>query len=309
MRNYKHFLHFTVSSFLLLSLVPMLGKLTGTSLDFYGLGKQASEATGVPWSSNLWDMVRLAMAEPGLSLLLLGSFVPTLAAIIVLVTMRNRRQWIVFFKRFNPSGGAPVSSAALNYSLLFGGLLLCLVVIGFIRKMVAPGAYEYQVFPFGPALLGAILSGAFLDQGAVLEEGGWRGFATPYLQNHGMGSLHAALLVGVVWSFWHLPRDFVSATIMEMGPARYFLIYLPAFTLGCLGVSVIATYFMNRMGGSILPAIVAHGLANDAMGISGKANLDQTITAMHQLTQALPICAMALVILYIAGPALGSKPN
>ena len=294
-------------TFLLLGLVPILGKLTGTSLDFAGLAKQASEATGVPWTSSLWNMLQLAWAEPGLGLLILGSFVPTLAAIVVLGLMRDRRQWREFFGRFHPLKNVSLSTAASQYGLLFAGMLVCLSVVFLLRQLVAPELYTNSGLTAGPGIIGAILVAAFLDQGAVLEEGGWRGFATPLLQTVGASPLRAALLVGVVWSLWHLPRDVVSAVVFELGPWKYFLLYLPAFTLGCVAVSIIATYFMNRLGGSILPAIVAHGLANDSMGLSGTAAFEQLLTPLHQYTQAIPLLLFAVVIIILAGPELGQK--
>jgi hypothetical protein len=50
-------------------------------MDFGALAGRASKATGVPWTSSLWDVTRLAIAEPGLWVMLVGSAVSTLAAL------------------------------------------------------------------------------------------------------------------------------------------------------------------------------------------------------------------------------------
>src|SRR6056297_3291900 len=48
----------------------------------------------------------------------------------------------------------------------------------------------------------------FAIKGPV-EEIGWRGFALPLLQRK-MAPFWAAILVGIVWGFWHLPAFFLS---------------------------------------------------------------------------------------------------
>ena len=62
---------------------------------------------------------------------------------------------------------------------------------------------------------------------------------------------------------------------------------------------------MNRLGGSLLPAIIVHGLANDAMGIAGLATVERALTPDHQLTKAAPFLALALLITLRSGRQLG----
>jgi hypothetical protein len=153
-------------------------------------------------------------------------------------------------------------------------------------------------------LLLAILFSALLDMGAVLEEPGWRGFATPLLQNGSVNPLTAAILIGIGWSFWHVPRDVVTGLPGSLGLLDYVLLYLPAFTLGTVTVSIIAAFFMNRLGGSVIPAILVHGLANDAFGIAGQATIDQALTPGHQITKALPFLVFAVLLVFWRGSKL-----
>ena len=64
--------------------------------------------------------------------------------------------------------------------------------------------------------------------------------------------LVAALIIGLCWGLWHLPRDITTGVIDRLGFATYLLQFLPSFVLGTVAVSVIAAYFMNRLGGSLL---------------------------------------------------------
>ena len=147
---------------------------------------------------------------------------------------------------------------------------------------------------------------AFLDQGAVLKRA--VGVAMPCLvAESGVTPLAAAIAVGLVWALWHVPRDIVIGLPQNLGIAEYMFFYLPSFALGTITISVIAVFFMNRLGGSIIPAIMVHGLANDSMGLSGAATITQALTPYHQITNALPFALLAAIVLAIGGPKLGLR--
>ncbi len=306
-RAWRRFWAFSALTLVLLALVPGLSALTGVSMDFAPLAQKASEATGVPWTSNLWDVARLALAEPGLWLLPVGSLVPTLAALVVLAAGRDATAWREFMQRWRPLGlsGRPMTSELGSYALLFVSIPVCLWVAYLLRAWIAPGEFVRPEGLFSWGLLSALAFAALLDQGAVLEEGGWRGYAQPLLQERLLDPLRAAILVGVVWSLWHVPRDVVTGVIERLGLVSYLFLYLPSFTLGTVGVSVVAAWFMNRLGGSLIPAIMIHGLANDSVGISGLTTIERALTPDAQLTRALPTLVLAAGLVAISGRQLG----
>jgi hypothetical protein len=68
----------------LLAAIPMLhGLLASGPMDFAAAGARASAQTGLAWTSNLLVMLRLCAAEPVLWLVVFGSAVPSLAALLV----------------------------------------------------------------------------------------------------------------------------------------------------------------------------------------------------------------------------------
>jgi hypothetical protein len=310
-RSWKQFWAFYTLTLLLLGIVPLLSTVLGTSMDFGALAARASETSSVPWTSNLWDVVRLCFAEPGLWLLIVGSAVPSFAALVVLAAARNSRQWRAFARRFRPLGlsGESLRRELASYGLLVVSVVLCLLAAFALREWLAPGEYVPTPVRLSWGVLSALVFAALLDQGAVLEEAGWRGYATPLLQNGLLDPLRAALLVGVLWGLWHVPRDVVSGLVEQFGLAQYALLYLPAFTLGTVTVSIVAAYFMNRLGGSLIPAIMVHGLTNDAVGFAGMATIERALTPDHQLSKALPFLALSIGIVAVAGRALGLRPK
>lgn len=297
-RVWSGFALFGLLSFLLLGLIPLVDLAAGGGLmDFAAQAGRASEATGIAWTSSLLDIARLALVEPGLWLLVFGSAVPMLAALIVIMRQPG---WIAgVFMRLRPFG--PETRHPLRaYAFVIAASLLALLATGVIRSVLydlPPGALLTH---FTVSLLPAALLAGLLDQGALLEEGGWRGFANPLLEQV-MSPLAASLLVGLLWALWHLPRDITGGVLADMGGAAYALAYFPSFLLGALAVSVIAVWGMQNSGGSIWPAVLVHGLANDATGLAGTASMDVALTAGYQLTKALPFAAIAMALVVIYG--------
>ena len=299
---WKRLTVFYTLTFLLLTAVPVVHSLTTTGeMDFDAAGARASAETGLPWTSNLLVVIRLCMAEPTLALIVFGSAVPSLAALLVCAARRSRVRALLC--RFQLR--VPWRDVLREY-----GLLSLLVVVGLVcahaLRAVLPGP-EYARPPgiLGPGLVGALLTAAFLDQGAVLEELGWRGYALPELQAGLLSPLAAAMLVGVGWGLWHVPRDVTYGLIERLGMLQYLLLFLPCFLAGTISISIIAAYFVNRCRGSVIPAIMVHGLSNDAIGLSGVASMELRLTPYHQATQALPFAFIALVIVFVSGPRLG----
>jgi len=301
--GWKRVAWFYALTFLLLTLVPVLHGFTSTGpLDFDAAASRASAETGLAWTSNLWVVVRLCLAEPTLGLLVLGSAVPSLAALLVCARARPSRLRQLL-ARFGVR--LPWRQALLSYLLLLTSMVAGLLAVYALRSVLPGPGYSRPAGILGPGLLGALLMAAFLDQGAVLEELGWRGYALPELQAGLMSPLGAAVLVGVGWGFWHVPRDVVAGVIERLGLVQYLLLFLPSFLLGTVSVSVIAAYFVNRCSGSIIPAILVHGLSNDAVGLSGLGAMEIALSPYHQATKALPFALLAVCILALAGRRLG----
>jgi uncharacterized protein len=80
------------------------------------------------------------------------------------------------------------------------------------------------------------------------EEIGWRGFALPRLMTK-MGPLAASVIIGVVWTFWHVPM----LTLQGVRPLLYC-----AFVPFMVGGSVLFTWIYRYTRGSLLLAVLTH---------------------------------------------------
>jgi membrane protease YdiL (CAAX protease family) len=109
-----------------------------------------------------------------------------------------------------------------------------------------------------PATLSALLFWlavrTFLG-GGLGEELGWRGYALSPLTGR-YGPAMASFIIGVVWTFWHLPGHLIGASPLAN------LIGQLLFTVP---LSFIATWLYFRAGGSVLVLTLFHGSANGFM--------------------------------------------
>ena len=298
---------FYVLTFLLLAVVPIASLFLPGGMDFTAAAARASQREGVPWNSNLWNVFRLSLVEPSLWLLVWGSSVPTIAALIVVLRGRVPR-WGAILDRLLPAGRARTRNGhravLAQYLLVFLVTVPALLLTGLVRQTLS-GAYDFPLHVFSVAWVPALLTSAFLDQGAVLEEFGWRTYATHELQGGLLKPLTAAILVGVGWGLWHVPRDITTGVVGRLGLLPYLFAFLPSFLLGTIAVSILCSYFMNRLGGSLWPAVMIHGLTNDSVGLSGFTTIVSALTPYHQATKAIPMALIAVGLIWWTGGKLG----
>jgi membrane protease YdiL (CAAX protease family) len=135
------------------------------------------------------------------------------------------------------------------------------VVLGFFLQPDALARLSGLSLSFVVTYLVSFLL-TFFGGGPLGEEPGWRGFALPRLQPR-YGPLWGTLLLGVLWTFWHLP-DFLTSA-QGGGPGTgltAFLVNLPIFFVFVTALAIIFTWLFNHTGGSVFIAILAHTCIN-----------------------------------------------
>jgi membrane protease YdiL (CAAX protease family) len=136
------------------------------------------------------------------------------------------------------------------------------VIVGFAAVTLAAGCvvdpYIIARLPRWDHLLYRLPLTLLTDTGPLGEEFGWRGFALPFVLRR-RPPLAAALILGVVWAFWHLPTFFIP-TLSQYQLS--FLVFLP----NSIALSVIMTALYRRTGGDLLLMILVHLMANYSAG-------------------------------------------
>lgn len=142
---------------------------------------------------------------------------------------------------------------------------MSIATAGLNRLLLSSSDFTWRINLFSVSFPLSFLIATFLDAGAVGEETGWRGLALPILQKR-MHPVGATLLLGILWSLWHIP----AKPILLMSGFSYFIVFFGLFTIRLTALAIVMTYFYNRVGSSTLIAIAMHGLHNDSVGLQGQ---------------------------------------
>lgn len=105
-----------------------------------------------------------------------------------------------------------------------------------------------------------------------IEELGWRGYVLDRLQGK-WSALISTLILGSVWSLWHLPLFFIEGSYqagLGVGTLQFW-----SFMIGILFLSFAFTWVYNNTGRSILAVILFHAMVNfsgELVGLSVRAD-------------------------------------
>jgi uncharacterized protein len=98
-----------------------------------------------------------------------------------------------------------------------------------------------------------------LFSGGINEEGGWRGFAQPGLQEK-YSPLVAALILWFLMVIWHIPND-----IIQYQDGGYLLIRIGLYPF----ITILFSWIYNRTNGSILAPAIFHASLNSMNPLMG----------------------------------------
>jgi membrane protease YdiL (CAAX protease family) len=177
----------------------------------------------------------------------------------------------------------PAAIAALTAGV--GALLGARIELGDVLS--ASGALIYLVYGIGLFLL--------------TEEAGWRGVVLPRLQAQ-MTPLTASLLLGVVWTVWHIPSLHIPGETDEG-------LSLPFFAVLVISTSVLIAALTNAASGSVLIAAVFHASFDASYAYTGVVGGDQSLLVIAAVLSA--VCAAAVAVrtrgrLFLRGVGTGA---
>jgi membrane protease YdiL (CAAX protease family) len=147
-------------------------------------------AFGLSWS--IWPLKLLNPASAAQV-----PFGPTIAAFVVAALAGGRRPVLELLRRL-----AHWRVHGLWYVVALGGPFALTTLAAMLA--VAAGAPTPSFAGYADwALVAATVAQTAVVVG-LFEEPGWRGFALPRMQRS-LGGVRAALVLGVIWTLWHLP--------------------------------------------------------------------------------------------------------
>ena len=186
----------------------------------------------------------------GQSLVLLGAFAPSLAALLVTARTEGRPGVGMLLR------GVIKWRVAVRWYLFAASYTVTVKLTVAVLHRVAVGVWPhfdaepYYIVPF------AILFSVPFQAG---EEIGWRGFALPRLAER-FGLSRASVVLGVIWGCWHLPQFFIRE-------ADTYQQSFWVFVLGVTAFSVILAWLWQRTGGSLLLTMLLHAAWSNSKDI------------------------------------------
>jgi hypothetical protein len=236
-------------------------------------------------------LVRGASRFPLLSFLLL-TFLITWGAVFYVALGEAGRLghkpsvlWLALFGQFGPLWAALLMTgllagtsgvrALLRRTLAFRmdrvvwAVILLFAPLGFLISVGGFGLLTGRGLELGRLATPQVLVGVGVGTlvglifGGLSEELGWRGFLLPRLQGR-MSPLIAGILVGVVWSLWHLEPEHVALGLRQ-GWRPFWGAWAPhqgRYLLETIPFSVFMTALFNRSRGNLLAMMLVHAISN-----------------------------------------------
>ncbi|NTV06320.1 MAG: CPBP family intramembrane metalloprotease [Chlorobiaceae bacterium] len=239
------------------------------------------------------EYMGLPFLLPAIVFITLGTFVPSITALFL--TWKN-------------AGGTELRqllSRALVWRVspiwyvvaVFGPALVMLLAMG--GHIVLGGAVPDYV-PFGARwiIVAVNFVFVFLIGGPLGEEFGWRGVVLPALEAR-FNPPWDSLVLGVIWTLWHLPLFFISASSQHSLP--FWL-----FALLSLPLCILITQVYHGSGDSLLLVMLFHAAVNTW---SGPLMISPEATGSNRPLILATLFTWLVALLVVTGHKRGSHPK
>ena len=216
-----------------------------------------------PWSQ-LASIV--AMWMPALAVFLLGKITNQSSGIKSKLVVNLKRNWRFYLLAIWLPAVISFLGAGLyfivfpsNFSLGFESIQAILQEKGVLQS---PISLSYLVLI---QILASLTYAPFLNSLFALgEEIGWRGYLYPALRGR-FSLVKTHVLVGLIWSLWHLPIN-LQGYNYGLTYFAYPVLGIVAMFLFCFSIGILLSWLMEKTG-SIWASALFHGAINATAGL------------------------------------------
>ncbi|WP_139905165.1 CPBP family intramembrane glutamic endopeptidase [Clostridium thermarum] len=120
---------------------------------------------------------------------------------------------------------------------------------------------------FAPWFVPVAFAYIFIFMGPLGEEAGWRGFALKRLLWKA-SPMKSAVLIGIIWSFWHMPLFFINGTTQNILNSFGKIPAILGYLLYTVMISILITLLYIMSNGSVFGSMLLHAVGNLSLGIA-----------------------------------------
>lgn len=230
-----------------------------------------------------------AQTNLGRLLLILGLLGPMLGGIGFTYFTGTAGNWHDYWARVFDAGRIPARWYAII--LLFAPLLFTTAVLLDLASGDSEAAAQisktFASLLSAPSTIVPFLLVTLIN-GPIPEELGWRGYALDQLQAR-WSALAASIILGVVWTIWHLPLFFFQGMKHDVGiQSQWFWL----FVLQTIPVTIIFTWIFNNTFRSTLGAILFHFMANLTAELANKTDRTNLYATVLWILAAVAVVSL-----------------
>ncbi len=213
------------------------------------------------WTWAIWGLAIYQGANmetgSGVIYLLLGVLGPMVTGILFTYLTRDKEGRSDYWKRIIDFKRIPFRWYLVI--LLFVPILNILAALLDVITGGSGGTLGEAAQNFVSSPLSIVWSILFASLIPFIEELGWRGYVLDRLQDRS-SALVSSLILGVVWSLWHLPMFFIEGSYqagLGVGTLEFWL-----FIIGVVPLSLVFSWIYNNTNRSTLAVILFHAMVN-----------------------------------------------
>lgn len=154
-------------------------------------------------------------------------------------------------------------------------IVITLFILGSIPWIISTVSSGFSELLLRKPIYFVILMLPVMVIGGGLEEVGWRGILLPEMLNK-LPKFVTALVIGVIWTLWHLPLWFIKGVPQEN--SSYLL-----FFISVIGLSILLTILYDRTR-SVFLCILFHSLTNTYSFVLNSPDVNPYISSAVKLT-------------------------
>ncbi|MDD6796131.1 MAG: type II CAAX endopeptidase family protein [Clostridiaceae bacterium] len=214
----------------------------------------------------------------------IGSFTPSIMGILFTFSLKKKEGLFVLLKRLNP----------LNHNwqhCILGTLYIIIYDFFLFSLYYLFSNANFKQINFQSFLINLVF--ILLLGGPLGEEIGWRGFLLENIRMR-FNQFFSSIIVGFIWTFWHLPMYFISFSSQSNFPLFLFLLHT-------ILLSIVITTVYSKTNKCLTFSIIIHAISNTTMTTLLNSNTEPSTFYSFLKENEFILATIFIIIILLIG--------